>query len=301
MVDVDLDTQEMTRARSAPLPAGAGAGGSSRVESSNLSLLGKAKWVSRTGGYSVLWTALPIILAFAVWQVIVSILQYPPAILPGPLNVVGAIGEEMRDGVLWTDIIASFRRMMIGLLIGIPVGTVLGLSMGVSRHIEKLLSPLLNFGLATPGIALVPFAILWFGLRDTTIISIVVIEVMLVVMLSSWTGVRGVEPALLNAARTMGVDRFALFRRVLLPGSLLSIIGGYRFAFSRAWRVLVGGELLVGVAGGLGYRISEAESSFRADRVYAGIIVIGIIGVLLERVLLRSLEVLTVDRWKGDA
>jgi ABC-type nitrate/sulfonate/bicarbonate transport system permease component len=59
--------------------------------------------------------------------------------------------------------------------------------------------------------------------------------------------------------------------------------------------------LLVGVAGGLGYRISEAESSFRADRVYAGIIVIGIIGVLLERVLLRSLEVLTVDRWKGDA
>jgi ABC-type nitrate/sulfonate/bicarbonate transport system permease component len=302
MVDRAPSTQEKAQwARSAPLPDGAGTGETSRAESSNLGLLGKAGWVFRTGGRSLLWTALPIILAFVVWQLIVSILNYPPAILPGPLAVVSAIGEEMKDGILWTDLISSFRRMMIGLLIGIPTGTILGLSMGVNHYVEKLLSPLLNFGLATPGIALVPFAILWFGLRDTTIVCIVVVEVVLVVMLSSWTGVRGVEPALLNAARTMGVVRFALFRRVLLPGSLLSIISGYRFAFSRAWRVLVGGEMLVGVASGLGYRISESQNAFRADRVYAGIIVIGIIGVLLERVLLRSLEVVTVDRWKGNA
>jgi len=278
---------------------GAGAGKTSRAESSNLGLLGKVNWTVTTGGRSLLWTVLPIILAFVVWQLTVSVLNYSPAILPGPVAVLGALGEEISDGVLWTDLIASFRRILIGLLIGIPAGTVLGLSMGVSKYVERLFSPLLNFGLATPGVALVPFAILWFGLRDTTIISILVIEVVLVVMLSSWTGVRGIEPALVNAARTMGVDGLALFRRVLLPGALISIISGYRFAFSRAWRLLVGGELLVGVGAGLGYRISESQNSFRADRVYVGIIVIGIIGVLLERVILRSLEALTVDRWRG--
>lgn len=265
----------------------------------SLGLAPKLAWLARTGSRQALFTAVPLLAVFVVWQLVVSLSSYSSAILPGPVGVFRAVGEMAREGLLWFDITTSFTRLAIGLLIGLPLGTLFGLLMGISTWWERGLSPLLNFGLATPGIAFIPLAILWFGLSDLTVISILVVEVVLVVMLNAWTSVRGVEPALINAARTMGVSGVELFRRVLFPGSLLGVIGGYRMAFSRAWRVLVAGELLAGVSGGLGYRIEESRTAFQADRVYAGIIVIGIVGVLLERVVLRSFEVLTVDRWGG--
>jgi ABC-type nitrate/sulfonate/bicarbonate transport system permease component len=261
----------------------------------------KLGWVARTGLRQVLITALPIVALFVIWQLVVSLAGYSPAILPGPIAVFESIGRMAADGILLSDAGVSFYRMAIGLLVGVPLGTVLGLAMGVSRWSERGLAPLMDFGLATPGIAFIPLAILWFGLTDLTVISILILEVVLVVMLTTWTSVRGVEPALLNAARTMGVTGPALFGRVLFPASLLGIIGGYRMAFSRAWRVLVAGEMLAGVSGGLGFRIDESRTSFQADRVYAGIIVIGVVGVLLERFVLRSLEAMTVDRWEGKS
>jgi len=264
-----------------------------------LSLLDKMTWLVKSGGKQLLFTALPIVGVFGIWQLLVALGGYNQAILPGPITVFRAIGSEVASGILWTDLVATFGRLAIGLLIGIPVGTIIGLSMGISKWFERLMSPLLNFGLATPGIAFIPLAILLFGLGNLTVVSILIFETVLVVMLNTWTSVRGVDPSWLNAARTMGVHGPAMFWRVLFPGSLLGVIGGYRMAFSRAWRVLIGGELLVGLGAGLGYRISVAQTTFQSEQVYAGIITIGVVGLLLERIVLRSLETLTVDRWGG--
>lgn len=266
---------------------------------SYLSLEKKAAWVVTTGGKQILMTLLPFVGVVLLWQLVVSVGGFSQAILPGPVVVFKTIGSEASSGILWSDLGSTFRRLAIGLLIGIPVGTIIGLGMGISVWFERLFSPLMNFGLATPGITFIPLAILLFGLGDLTVISILIFETILVVMLNTWTSVRGVDPSLLNAARTMGVNGATLFRRVLFPGSLLGVIGGYRMAFSRAWRVLIGGELLVGLGSGLGYRISVAQTTFQSQQVYAGIITIGVIGLLLERVILRSLETLTVDRWGG--
>src|SRR5690606_25552766 len=108
------------------------------------------------------------------------------------------------------------------------IGTFIGLAMGWTRSVERAVVPLMNFGLATPGIALIPIAVLWFGLTNFTVTIIVVAEVILVAMLHTWTGVKSVDRNIVLAGRAFGAQGAEMFLRVLLPGALPSIIGGYR-------------------------------------------------------------------------
>lgn len=116
-------------------------------------------------------------------------------------------------------------------------------------------------------------------------------------MLNTWTGAKTVDPALIRAGRAFGVSGFSLFRRVLIPAALPSIIAGYRQAFSRGWRILVVAEMLVSVSAGLGYRIYWAQEYFNSEIVFGSLFVVGIVGLLIERVFLRTLEVMMVERW----
>lgn len=267
------------------------------TEPRELRLAEKAAWTTRSAAKQALITAIPVVIVLGIWQAIAMSGSMHPALFPGLEDIFAAMLELAERGVLWSDIARSGYRLAVSVAVGIVVGTSIGLAMGINRIVERMLVPLLNFGLATPGIAFIPLAILWFGLNDFTIISILIIEVVLVTMLNTWTSVKSVDQRLIDAARTMGVHGTELFYRVLLPGSLTGIIGGYRLAFSRSWRILVAGEMLAGVASGLGFRIFEARQLFRADIVYAGIIIIGILGLILERVVLRTLESATVERW----
>jgi ABC-type nitrate/sulfonate/bicarbonate transport system permease component len=142
-----------------------------------------------------------------------------------------------------------------------------------------------------------PLSMLWFGLTELAITSILMYEVALTVMLNTWTGVKTVDSALIKAGRAFGVHGLGLFVRVLIPAALPSIISGYRLAFSRCWRILIVAEMLVSVSSGLGYRIYWAREFFHSDIVYGALFVVGIIGLLIERVFLRTLEVMTVERW----
>jgi ABC-type nitrate/sulfonate/bicarbonate transport system permease component len=103
--------------------------------------------------------------------------------------------------------------------------------------------------------------------------------------------------SLIRAGRAFGVSGFSMFARVLIPAALPSIIAGYRLAFSRCWRILIVAEMLVSVSAGLGYRIYWAREYFNSEIVYGALFVVGIVGLLIERVFLRTLEVMTVERW----
>ena len=259
--------------------------------------LQKAVWLVLIGLRQAVLTAFPLIVVLLGWQLLAMSPWTHPALVP-PLQDIGtALVGQAQSGELWTDISGSMGRLFVSVIVGIPIGTLIGLLMGSNKWAERFFAPILNFGLATPGIALIPLAILWFGLTNMTIVSILILETVWVTMLNTWTAVKGVETRLIDAALTMGVRGFPLFGRVLLPGSLAGIIAGYRLAFSRSWRILVAGEMLAGVGNGLGFRIFEARQMFQADVVYGGILVIGFLGLLLERVILRSLEVATVERW----
>lgn len=246
---------------------------------------------------NVMWTIMPLVAIMVLWEIAVRVSHVPPAILPPLSKIFAAIAKMAYDGTLWSDIAATLYRLVKSTSVGIVVGTVLGLLMGYFRLWEKFLVAPMNFLLAIPGTALFPLAMIWFGLTDLAIVSILIYEVALTVMLNTWTGVKTVDRSLIRAGRAFGASSYGLFWRVLMPAALPSIITGYRQGFSRAWRILVVAEMLVSVSAGLGYRIYWAQEYFNSEVVFGSLFVVGIVGLLLERVFLRTLEIMTIERW----
>jgi ABC-type nitrate/sulfonate/bicarbonate transport system permease component len=246
---------------------------------------------------NVMWTIVPLACIMVLWEVAVRVSHVPPAVLPPLSKIFAAIAKMAYDGTLWSDIAATLYRLIKSTSVGIVLGTVLGLLMGYFRLWEKFLVAPMNFLLAIPGTALFPLAMIWFGLTDLAIVSILIYEVALTVMLNTWTGVKTVDRSLIRAGRAFGASSYGLFWRVLMPAALPSIITGYRQGFSRAWRILVVAEMLVSVSAGLGYRIYWAQEYFNSEVVFGSLFVVGIVGLLLERVFLRTLEIMTIERW----
>lgn len=251
-----------------------------------------------TGGLrNLAFLAGPIIALLIVWELAARLSGMPAALLPPASAIFAALVRMAEQGTLWLDIWASFSRLIQSIIFGSIAGTVIGVLMGYYRLWERVLAPPLNFLLAIPGTALFPLSMIWFGLTEFAITSILMYEVALTVILNTWTGVRTVDGTLIRAGKAFGATGPSLFWRVLIPAALPSMIAGYRLAFSRCWRILIIAEMLVSVSAGLGYRIYWGREFFNSDVVYAGLLVVGIVGLLMERVFLRGLEVATVERW----
>jgi ABC-type nitrate/sulfonate/bicarbonate transport system permease component len=257
----------------------------------------------RTGGgiaasaRNLAFTILPIVVIMLAWELAVRLSHMPAAILPPLSSIFLAIWGMALDGTLWVDIGSTLSRLLQSAAVGIVVGTILGMAMGYFKIWERMLIAPMNFLLAVPGTAMFPLSMIWFGLTEFAITSILMYEVALTVMLNTWTGVKTVDVSLIRAGRAFGVSGFAMFWRVLIPASLPSIIAGYRLAFSRCWRILIVAEMLVSVSAGLGYRIYWAREYFNSEVVYGALFMVGVVGLLIERVFLRTLEVMTVERW----
>ena len=240
---------------------------------------------------------IPLAFVLLLWEGVARLEIIHPALFPTVTEIFTKMWELTVEGIFLKDVAHSLLRLLSSVFFAIIVGTLCGLLMGTSRWVEKVLIPPLNFFLAIPGIAIFPIVILWFGLTEKAIIFTLAFEASLSIMLNTWGGVKSVDVSLINAGRALGANDYNLFYKVLLPAALPSIITGYRQGFSRAWRILVAGEMLASIGTGIGFRIFEARAFLASDVMYAGVIIIGILGFLLERVALRSLEIFTVQRW----
>jgi ABC-type nitrate/sulfonate/bicarbonate transport system permease component len=247
--------------------------------------------------YAFLDNLLPIAFVLLVWEGVARLEIIHPALFPTVTEIFAKMWELTLQGIFLRDVAHSLARLLSSVFLAIAIGTFGGVLMGTSRWAERLLVPPLNFFLAIPGIALFPIVILWFGLTEKAIIFTLAFEASLSIMLNTWAGVKSVDIALINAGRALGARGYRLFYKVLIPAALPSIITGYRQGFSRAWRILVAGEMLASIGTGIGFRIFEARAFLASDVMYAGVIIIGVLGFLLERVALRSLEIFTVQRW----
>src|SRR5262245_61107794 len=257
----------------------------------------------RTGGglasglKGLAFLAGPLVVLLVLWELAARLSGMPAALLPPVSAIFSALVRMAQQGILWTDTWASLRRLLESVIVGSLAGTIIGVLMGYFPTWERILSAPLNFLLAIPGTALFPLTMIWFGLTEFAITSILIYEVALTVTLNAWSGVRTVDGALIRAGKAFGATGTSLFWRVLLPAALPSMIAGYRLAFSRCWRILIVAEMLVSVTSGLGYRIYWGREYFNSDVVYAGLLVVGVVGLLIERVFLRGLEIITVERW----
>jgi len=242
-------------------------------------------------------TAFPFIVVGAVWDIVAHLDVFPPRLFP-PLEVVASAFIRLAgNGILLHHALDTVIRLFAGFAIAAVAGVVIGIAMGRSRFAEDVLLPLVSIGAPIPGIAYAPLFLLWFGLGNGSAVLLVGFVSAFPIIFNTWTGVKAVKEIWLRSAQAMGADDRRLFRHVILPGALPYILTGLRLGLAQAWRILVGVEMLAAVPWGLGWLIFGAREFLNTDVMLAGVAVIGIIGLALEKLVFRRIEDFTVVRW----
>jgi NitT/TauT family transport system permease protein len=246
---------------------------------------------------SILRAAFPFIVVAAIWELVALSGVFPPRLFPPLEEIAATLVRLTAQGILPHHAAETLFRLAFGFAIAAVAGVAVGIAMGRYRRAEDLLLPLVSIGAPIPGLAYAPLFLLWFGLGDTGSIVLVAFVSAFSVTLNTWTGVKAVKEIWLRAAQTMGADERRLFRYVILPGALPYILTGCRLGLAQAWRILVAVEMLAAVPWGLGWLIFGAREFLNTDAMLAGIAVIGVIGLGLEKLVFQPLERYTVVRW----
>ncbi len=223
-----------------------------------------------------------------LWQLVSQLGWLPENLLPAPLSILRAGVDSLRHRQLLMHLAVSSGRAATGTLIGASIGLLLGLLTGLSRRAQLLLDGPLQMVRAVPALALVPLVIVWFGLGEIAKIFIVVITVIFPVYLNTFHGVRSVDPQLLEMARVYHLRGFALYRHVILPGALPSVLVGLRFALGMSWIVIIVAETL-GASSGLGYLAATAREFMQTDILVLTIVLWALLGKAAD-LLARRLE-----------
>ncbi|HXV36159.1 MAG TPA: ABC transporter permease [Myxococcota bacterium] len=253
----------------------------------------------RTFGVSEIKQAIPSLavgaLLIALWWTIVA--ATGSVIFPTPWQVVTGTLELIRDGTLWEHIGASLLRVATGFGLAVAFAVPLGLWMGWVRGAYRTLNPIFQMLRPISPIAWIPIAILWFGVGNASPIYLIFISSVFPMIVQTTSGVHAIERRYLQAAENFGVARHTLFSRVVIPAVLPQIIVGMRIGLGVAWLVVVAAEMIA-LRSGLGYLIIDSRNAGnRYDLVIAGMIIIGLIGLLLDG-LMRLLEGLKSVRWR---
>ncbi|HKP61889.1 MAG TPA: ABC transporter permease subunit [Polyangiales bacterium] len=224
----------------------------------------------------------------AGWELASRTGLLPPVLLPAPFEVLRAAVTATERGGLLAHLGVSALRAAAGLLVGASVGLVLGLATGLSRKLQLLLDTPLQMLRAVPPLSLVPLVILWFGLGEAAKLFIVAVAVVFPVYLNTFHGVRSVDPQLIEMARMYRVSGPALYREIILPGALPSILVGLRFALGLSWLVLIVAET-IGATQGLGYVAMNAREFMQMDVLVLTIVLWALLGKAAD-LLARRLE-----------
>jgi NitT/TauT family transport system permease protein len=235
-----------------------------------------------------------IALFVAAWQA--AIRAAPAPLLPTPFAALAAIGELAEKGLLTKYIVASLFRVTWGYIAALMLAVPAGVALGLSRRGEMAMNPILQVLRPISPLAWIPIAILWFGVGDTSAIFLIFLASFLPLTLTTVNAVHNIEETHLRAGENFGLTKSELVRSVILPAILPQLIVGMRITLGIAWLVVVAAEMIA-VNSGLGFLIIDARNAGnRYDLVVAGMILIGVIGVVLD-LLMRQLEKLPGVRW----
>lgn len=248
------------------------------------------------GKINKIWPPVTLLtLLIALWWLVV--VRSGSVIFPTPWQVVTGTLELVADGSLWDHIGSSLMRVGSGFLLAVAVAVPLGLWMGRVDAAYTTLNPVFQILRPISPIAWIPLAILWFGVGNASPIFLIFIAAVFPMIVQTAAGVHTIEKRYLRAAENFGAPRLKLLRQVIFPAVLPDLIVGMRISLGVAWLVVVAAEMIA-LRSGLGYLIMDSRNAGnRYDLVIAGMIIIGVIGLLLDG-LMRLLEGLKSVRWR---
>ena len=243
-------------------------------------------------------TLLLVVLA-AIWEVYARSLNNP-LLFPTLSATMSALSASMASGELPRAIGYTLILLGKGYAVGLARAVLLTAFASLSRIGADLLETLTSMFNPLPSIALLPLALIWFGLGDASIIFVLVHAVLWAVALNTHAGFRAVSPTLRMVGRNYGLSTVGYITRILIPGAFPSILTGLKVGWAFAWRTLIAAELFFGASsgsGGIGWFIYEHKNQLLIPHVFAGLLTIILFGLFVEYVIFRTIEDRTVRRW----
>lgn len=226
------------------------------------------------------------------WEAVVLTGKYEPSLLPSPMMVLKGIEELIANGTFFTNIKVSLFRFFIGYSIAVILAIILGIILGWFQKIWDVIDPIVQVLRPISPVAWFPFIVLWLGIGDIPAIAIIFIAAFFPVLLSTVSAVKKTDKTYLKVARNFGIKQPFVLTKIILPAAFPNIVTGLHLALGSAWIFLVSGEM-VGAQSGLGYLIMDARNSLRTDLLLSAIIMIGVLGLLLDKL------ITIFEKWVG--
>ncbi|HEV2912514.1 MAG TPA: ABC transporter permease [Pyrinomonadaceae bacterium] len=236
-----------------------------------------------------------LVAALALWAALSSFRLFPESLFPSPLSVARGFLEEVRSGRLLNDVVASLFRVTTGFVLAVALGTPLGLWLGHQAKARAAFLPAINFFRNLSPLAWIPFAILWFGIGDVPAIFLIFMASFFPVVIATMAAYASIPSVYFRVAENYGFRSRELLTQVTLPAIMPQVITALRVTAGLAWLVVVAAEMIAG-RDGLGFAIWDARNGLRMDLLVVGMIVIGVIGVVIDRVLVQLTRIPSV-RW----
>jgi len=222
----------------------------------------------------------PWLLILVLWYSIRASGLVNPALVPAP-HLVFSKAVELAGDRLWRDIYISTQRVFIGVTLGVALAVPVGFCLGWYPGLRRFIDPVINFFRALPPIALIPLVIVYFGIGELAKTVILFYAAFFAGVIVMYEGIAQISPIFIKVARTLGASDFEIFRKVIIPLTVPTILTAVRVALGVAWATLVASELIAAQQG-LGAMIQNASAFFQLDIIYVGIICIGLIAMLMD-------------------
>ncbi len=232
-----------------------------------------------------------VVVVVAFWYLITAVLQLiKPLFLPSPDSVartfVSILHEPYAGHTLWGHAAASLQLVIGAFLLAVGIGVPLGVLMGWFRTFDAVANPIFQMMRPIPPLAWIPLAIVWFGIGIEAKMFVIWLAAFVPSVINSYTGIKLVDPVLIQAARTFGANKYQILREVAVPSSLPVILAGMRISLGVSWMTLVASELLAATAG-LGYAMQIARRSMYPEVIVVNMLVIGLLGAAMGKILQR--------------
>jgi sulfonate transport system permease protein len=219
-----------------------------------------------------------------LWFLVTTYGSVPSSILPSLAMVGQAFSEMTRSGQLQADLLISLGRVVKGFLASAVTGIFLGSIMGMFRSVRELLQPMITAIRQIPMVAWIPLIILWAGIGEKSKIIVIMIAAVFPILVNTLSGISGTPDGYVEIARLYKLTKWQTFTKVYLPHALPQILVGLKLGLSVSWMAVVASELIA-ASTGIGYRMNEARSLMKSNKVIVCMIVIGFVGIIMDKLI----------------
>lgn len=226
---------------------------------------------------------IPAVIVLA-WYIFTTYSNVPAGILPTIPMAGSAFSEMLKSGELYDDLMVSLGRVLKGYFVSAVLGIILGSLIGMSTRLREMLVPMLTVLRQIPIIAWIPLVIMWAGIGETSKVIIIMLAAFFPIMVNTESGIEQTPKGLVEVAKLYKLNSLETFSKVYLPHALPQILVGLKLGLGVSWMAVVASELIAST-NGIGYKLNYARSMMRADKVLVCMIVIGLVGVLMDRMI----------------